>query len=81
MSGRRPGVRRVRRTAAALVADAQRRGAVAVGLGLPDASVLVLQGFAFVFILAAEALRGRLFPLRMPSLVRLRVVASMGRAV
>lgn len=29
-------------------------------LGLPDASVLVLQGFAFVFILAAEALRGRL---------------------
>ncbi|MBT9599023.1 MAG: ABC transporter permease, partial [Vitreoscilla sp.] len=27
-------------------------------LGLPDASVLVLQGFAFVFILAAEALRG-----------------------
>ncbi len=31
-------------------------------LGLPDASVLVLQGFAFVFILAAEALRGRLLP-------------------
>ncbi|WP_457389369.1 ABC transporter permease [Roseateles sp. P5_E1] len=30
-------------------------------LDLPDASVLVLQGFAFVFILAAEALRGRLF--------------------
>lgn len=29
-------------------------------LGLPDASVLVLQGFAFVFILAAEAFRGRL---------------------
>jgi simple sugar transport system permease protein len=50
-------------------------------MGLPDASVLVLQGFAFVFILAAEALRGRLFPLRMPRLVRLRVVASMGRTV
>ena len=30
-------------------------------LDLPDASVLVLQGFAFVFILAAEALRGRMF--------------------
>lgn len=30
---------------------------------LPDASVLVLQGFAFVMILAAEALRGRLWPL------------------
>lgn len=50
-------------------------------LGLPDASVLVLQGFAFVFILAAEALRGRLFPLRMPRLARLRLAASMGRAV
>src|ERR1700712_4336856 len=32
-------------------------------LGLPDASVLVLQGFAFVCILGAESLRGRLFPL------------------
>jgi ABC-type uncharacterized transport system permease subunit len=30
-------------------------------LDLPDASVLVLQGFAFVLILAAEAGRGRLF--------------------
>ena len=29
-------------------------------LGLPDASVLVLQGIAFVLILASEALRGRL---------------------
>jgi simple sugar transport system permease protein len=27
-------------------------------LGLPDASVMVLQGIAFVFILASEALRG-----------------------
>jgi simple sugar transport system permease protein len=35
-------------------------------LGLPDASVLVLQGFAFVLILAAEALRGRLFDLLWP---------------
>ncbi|WP_077033293.1 ABC transporter permease [Pelomonas sp. KK5] len=32
-------------------------------LGLPDASVLVLQGFAFVMILAAEALRGRMWQL------------------
>jgi ABC-type uncharacterized transport system permease subunit len=32
-------------------------------LDLPDASVLVLQGFAFVLILAAEALRGKLFVL------------------
>ncbi len=31
-------------------------------LDLPDASVLVLQGFAFVLILAAEAWRGRLAP-------------------
>jgi general nucleoside transport system permease protein len=31
-------------------------------LDLPDASVLVLQGFAFVLILAAEAWRGRLGP-------------------
>lgn len=32
-------------------------------LDLPDASVLVLQGFAFVLILASEALRGRLHTL------------------
>jgi simple sugar transport system permease protein len=31
-------------------------------MGLPDASVQVLLGFAFVLILAAEALRGRLLP-------------------
>lgn len=49
-------------------------------MGLPDASVLVLQGFAFVAILAAEALRGRLFQLEVPALARLRVVASTGRA-
>ena len=48
-------------------------------LGLPDASVLVLQGFAFVFILAAEALRGRLFQLPMPALAKLRLVAVQGR--
>lgn len=35
-------------------------------LGLPDASVLVLQGFAFVLILAAEAGRGRLLAARAP---------------
>lgn len=34
-------------------------------MGLPDASVLVLQGFAFVMILGAEALRGRLFQWRL----------------
>ncbi len=32
-------------------------------MGLPDASVQVLLGFAFVLILAGEALRGRLLPL------------------
>ncbi|MGY0193798.1 ABC transporter permease [Leptothrix sp. BB-4] len=36
-------------------------------LGLPDASVLVLQGFAFVLILAAEAGRGRLLAARAAS--------------
>jgi ABC-type uncharacterized transport system permease subunit len=50
-------------------------------LGLPDASVLVLQGFAFVFILAAEALRGRLFELSVPSLARLRLATHLGRVV
>ena len=50
-------------------------------LGLPDASVLVLQGFAFVFILAAESLRGRLFQLPMPSIGKIRLVAVQGRAV
>ncbi|HEX6703442.1 MAG TPA: ABC transporter permease [Albitalea sp.] len=44
-------------------------------MGLPDASVLVLQGFAFVMVLAVEALRGRLFGLRLalPSRPRLAV--------
>ena len=46
-------------------------------LGLPDASVLVLQGFAFVFILAAEALRGRLFHLALPRPRLLRVPARV----
>ncbi len=50
-------------------------------MGLPDASVLVLQGFAFVFILAAEALRGRLFQLEVPAMVKLRLVSHMGRTV
>jgi simple sugar transport system permease protein len=50
-------------------------------LGLPDASVLVLQGFAFVFILAAEALRGRLFELRVPAFARVRLATHLGKAV
>jgi ABC-type uncharacterized transport system permease subunit len=50
-------------------------------LGLPDASVLVLQGFAFVFILAAEALRGRLFDLRVPAFGRVRLATHLGKAV
>lgn len=36
-------------------------------MGLPDASVQVLLGFAFVIVLASEAWRGRLFVRRMPS--------------
>ena len=48
-------------------------------LGLPDASVLVLQGFAFVFILAAEVLRGRLFQIRIPP-PRLRLAAARAEA-
>ena len=43
-------------------------------MGLPDASVLVLQGFAFIFILAAEALRGRLFQWPVPHLNRWRLM-------
>jgi len=50
-------------------------------LGLPDASVLVLQGFAFVAILAAEALRGRLFQLSLPRLRVPRLVAVAGKPV
>lgn len=34
-------------------------------MGLPDASVQVLLGFAFVLILASESLRGRLLPFRL----------------
>jgi simple sugar transport system permease protein len=50
-------------------------------LGLPDASVLVLQGFAFVLILAAEALRGRLFDLLWPrALLQVRAPAAIGAA-
>ena len=47
-------------------------------LGLPDASVLVLQGFAFVMILGAEALRGRLFQWRIALPHRLRLAAGRG---
>lgn len=35
-------------------------------MDVPDASVMVLQGFAFLLILASEALRGRLFVARAP---------------
>lgn len=35
-------------------------------LDVPDAAVLVLQGFAFMLILASEALRGRMFLPRVP---------------
>ena len=45
-------------------------------LDLPDASVLVLQGFAFVLILASEALRGRLGELLTRPVPGARDVAS-----
>lgn len=48
-------------------------------MGLPDASVLVLQSFAFVFILAAEALRGRLFQMPMPRFAKPRLVVMPAR--
>jgi len=35
-------------------------------MDVPDASVMVLQGFAFLLILASEALRGKLFLARVP---------------
>ena len=35
-------------------------------MDVPDASVMVLQGFAFLLILASEALRGKLFAVRAP---------------
>jgi simple sugar transport system permease protein len=50
-------------------------------LDLPDASVLVLQGFAFLLILASEALRGRLFALPLPKVAKLRLVSVRRRAV
>jgi simple sugar transport system permease protein len=49
-------------------------------LDVPDASVLVLQGFAFLLILASEALRGRMFaesaaaPAPVPAPVRIEAV-------
>jgi simple sugar transport system permease protein len=36
-------------------------------MDVPDASVMVLQGFAFLLILASEALRGKLFVARAPA--------------
>jgi simple sugar transport system permease protein len=38
-------------------------------MDVPDASVMVLQGFAFLLILASEALRGKLFVARAPKAV------------
>jgi simple sugar transport system permease protein len=38
-------------------------------MDVPDASVMVLQGFAFLLILASEALRGKLFAARAPKVV------------
>lgn len=49
-------------------------------MGLPDASVLVLQGFAFVMILGAEALRGRLFTLRLARPARPRLALARSEA-
>jgi simple sugar transport system permease protein len=48
-------------------------------MDLPDASVLVLQGFAFVLILAAEALRGKLFMLDLPRFRRVLIPKVIGR--
>ncbi|WP_280152836.1 ABC transporter permease [Piscinibacter sp. XHJ-5] len=45
-------------------------------MGLPDASVLVLQGFAFVTILGAEAMRGRLFAWRLAMPMRPRLASG-----
>jgi simple sugar transport system permease protein len=46
-------------------------------LDMPDASVLVLQGFAFLLILASDALRGRLFtPAAEPAPFATPVVAT-----
>jgi len=44
---------------------------------VPDASVLVLQGFAFLLILASEALRGRMFA---PGAVAVRTEVTTARA-
>jgi len=50
-------------------------------MGLPDASVLVLQGFAFVTILAAESLRGRLFQMRLTLPMRPRLATRRAEVV
>jgi general nucleoside transport system permease protein len=47
-------------------------------MDVPDASVMVLQGFAFLLILASEALRGKLFVVRVP---KVGVVAQAVPAV
>ena len=50
-------------------------------LDLPDASVLVLQGFAFLLILASEALRGKLFVARAKPATAPSVVAPASAQV
>jgi simple sugar transport system permease protein len=50
-------------------------------MDLPDASVLVLQGFAFLLILASEALRGKLFVARAKPAVASPVVAPTSAQV
>lgn len=47
-------------------------------LGLPDASVLVLQGIAFVLILASEALRGVDWKVQLARLIKTRGPAPSG---
>jgi ABC-type uncharacterized transport system permease subunit len=45
-------------------------------MDVPDASVMVLQGFAFLLILASEALRGKLFVARAPRAAPVAQVVS-----
>jgi len=47
-------------------------------MDVPDASVMVLQGFAFLLILASEALRGKLFALKLPKVVKASAVPASG---
>jgi ABC-type uncharacterized transport system permease subunit len=48
-------------------------------MGVPDASILVLEGFAFLLILASEALRGRLLvPIALPARTLKALPAAAG---